>query len=882
MGALPSRETQRRGVYSHRHGRNRRNEMVLIPLTAEFFPDEHSPLFERLYRARHHRTAKYYYRAVRPASTDWDSDYYCQTIAHAYGLDLSDPDGPDKDGLFEKSFTDSIEGLYHRLIRETEYCMCESDEELRQRYMVQLQQQQQQQRKQQQQQQERRRSTRQFPSSTHEEYFGTGLSAYASGYRDALMYMQGKEQHTHRNKDGTHVTSPAAFYLRPVPCAIISRYDAQRPHAEEGVEFLGTTVKVLGMFGLFPTTIPMTVNGETIEQHMLKATMFVDKDVGDQILGNVVMLAVHMYVRQCLEARIRAPYIPMVPFILRAPISNIPILQFIREMRARLQSLLDAGTPRSGARPVRGGSSGSGGGKGGSSAVGGSGAASTTDCADIGDTFVGKSDADAFLFEEDIPSATSPRQLFAEPSEMKWLRNHASQNTNPEGTLPILMMSGVNVQPTPLKHPSMTNMSHVRLPAWVTEASNEGSLLPKTATSQQQKQSKLAFLFACRRSRFRIWVEDGRLCVWASAAYARRGCLLLAQQLTLTVDSKAFPLPRFWNYRGLLRGGMTVPEPMLQNDVFVVAHDMPSVGLYQGDILRCSTPHEMAERQQQQQQQQQLLLSQIKHSGGMNSAAATPPSSEAASTRRGFSNYGVLPAKEPPSPSEQSSQKVNYTSNHASNIFLQDPKEAPTGAFWVHVSFDRENSGLSKSEKRRRGSAPEAQQYDFLSYRQTNVEEVLLSWIKKLYIQARDVLETDEHWVRDPITRALVHVDRYAICRVEHDGMRYFIGITPRFVGQQRRLERVLVELRAMQGVDSSYAYGDGNNDAEENSEADEGSAPEQASMMHGGDASVALLAEEEEEEEETTIHASEAVPSTTQEGVAPCEECNDMNVRPK
>ncbi|EKF38164.1 hypothetical protein MOQ_001630 [Trypanosoma cruzi marinkellei] len=267
----------------------------------------------------------------------------------------------------------------------------------------------------------------------------------------------------------------------------------------------------------------------------------------------------------------------------------------------------------------------------------------------------------------------------------------------------------------------------------------------------------------------------------------------------------------------------------------------------------------------------------------MNNAAATPPLSEAASTRRGFSNQGALPANEPLSPSEQSSQKVNYTSNHASNILLQDPKEAPVGAFWVHVSFDRENSGPSNSEKRRRSSAPEAQQYDFLSYRQTNVEEVLLSWIKKISIQARDVLETDEHWVRDPSTRALVHVDRYVICRVEHDGMRYFIGITPRFVGQQRRLEKVLVELKAMQGADPSYTCGDGNNDAEENSEADESNTQEQATMMHGGVASVALQAEEveereEEEEEETTIHASEAVPSITQEGVVPCEECSDMN----
>ncbi|RNF26241.1 uncharacterized protein Tco025E_01457 [Trypanosoma conorhini] len=794
MGALPSRETQRRGLYSHRHGRNRRNEVVLIPLTAEFFPDEHCPLFERLFQARHHRTAKYYYRAVRPASADWESDYYCQTIAHAYGLDLQDPEGPNKDGAFESSFSDSIEGLYHRLVRETEYCMCESDEEVRQRYMDQLRQQQRQRKPQQQ----RMGHTRQAPGSMHEEYFGAGAGAYVAGYRDAVNYMQGKGQHTHRNSHGTHVTSPAAFYLRPVPCAIVSRYDAQRPHTEEGVEFLGSTVKVLGMFGLFPTTIPATVNGESVEQHLLKATMFVDKDVGDQILGNVVMLAVHMYVRQCMEARFRAPFIPMVPFILRTPISNIPMLQFVREMRVRLQSLLDAGTPRAGTRADGAGSHG-----GGVAGGGSCNSLSSADGGELGDAAAGKNDSDAFLFEEDIPSGTSSRQLFTEAAETKWLRSHPSQNTNVDGQLPILMMSGVSVQTTPLKHPSMTNMSHVRTPAWATDAANENPLLPQTnppkpqqQQQQQQAAARSALLLACRRNRFRIWVEDGRLCVWASAAYARRGCLILAQQLTLTVASNVLPLPRSWNYRGLLRGGMPVPAPVQQNDVFIVGQDMPSVGLYQGDVLRCSTPREIADRRQQR-----------RPSTVVSPVAAAAPQFEKSQPPPAFNNPpGALSAVGSPTSPGQSAAPPNYTSNHASNVLLQDYGEAPAGAFWVHVAYEREPAVAAHSDRRRRSSASEAQQYDAVAYRQTNVEEVLLSWIKGISIQTRDALETDEHWVRDPVHGAPVRVDRYVIRRVEHDGVRHFIGVTPRFIGHQRRLEKVLGELRAMEGEEAEEA----------------------------------------------------------------------------
>ncbi|EPY16335.1 hypothetical protein STCU_11388 [Strigomonas culicis] len=77
MGALPSRETQERGLYSHRHGRNRKTEMVLIPLTKTYFPSADCALFRSVCDSRRRRTAKYYYRALRPAAAAAESDYFC-------------------------------------------------------------------------------------------------------------------------------------------------------------------------------------------------------------------------------------------------------------------------------------------------------------------------------------------------------------------------------------------------------------------------------------------------------------------------------------------------------------------------------------------------------------------------------------------------------------------------------------------------------------------------------------------------------------------------------------------------------------------------------------------------------------------------------------
>lgn len=48
----------------------------------------------------------------------------------------------------------------------------------------------------------------------------------------------------------------------------------------------------------------------------------------------------------------------MMPVVLRNPMSNIPMLQFLREFRVRLRTLIEAGTARSGELPYHVGMSG--------------------------------------------------------------------------------------------------------------------------------------------------------------------------------------------------------------------------------------------------------------------------------------------------------------------------------------------------------------------------------------------------------------------------------------------------------------------------------------------------------------------------------------------
>ncbi|KPI87244.1 hypothetical protein ABL78_3681 [Leptomonas seymouri] len=1143
MGALPSHETHDRGLYSHRHGRNRRNEIILIPLTTAFFPSPDCPLFQHLYNSRYRRTAKYYYRALRSTQTPRESDYFCTTTAvneeeefekfyqaylskrelaggtpasaaadarggggaplHPPQLQCAPPSGanvgsstvplpqspqdclnaqgkPSKVGPMDfRSFADSREGLYQVLVRDNEPGVFDTDEELRQAYWRQIQEQQTERQRVYQSQQRRRAATAAAetgvdangvmpppppppppvmpPSPRIASSSGSGngggaphgapigsdafatralpqprqplprppaappasmlmsmdelsFDDFVSGYVAARRYMKGKPAHTHLSTaaavnargdvippaDGAtgrsaaegeyaarhykHVTSPCAYDVRPLPCVIASRYDPGKPQPVEDplyVPFGSSYVKIMGMFGFFPATVGVRratakgaegaetghaesggsgasgtgpapprrcfprkegnsngdddVDEETeVEQHLLKGTMFVDKDVGDQILGNMVMLATYMYVRQCIEARINPQAIPMLPVMLRFPLSNIPMLQFVREFRVRLRSLLEAGTAKAGQKPVHIGMSGF----------------NPEDLTEPHHPQVQRLEEEGYLFEPDIPTATSYNQLFMSAEQAKStsapLRRHAGVSTNECGKYPVVMMSGFNVQSTPLSHPALNTTGYPpamaaaamvaaassyrcspqsrsmpaspytnempgsvsggagvgRVPTFPptapppplpgqggaanTAITNNGAAPPPLPpppppppapgtmdtrpTTPAEEARKVALLHR-RKQRFRIWVEDGHMCIWASAAYARRAALIMSQQLNTTVDSNSVPEQRSWNYRGLLHAEMTVPPPRHVNDVIIVAEDIPRMGLWQGDVLRCCTEAELRAMNESKgnaplplpcsteaprdasrtsaadplHSLQSSLLSlpsasksTVEAIGSMASPASSTNAAE--SSTRATSSTDLAAAS-----SNTTTVHVNFTSNHISNPLLQEKEVAPPGAFWVRGAGGLDDSftnitetnmpphpkaekqlqqaamqrakkaaaavaAAQNSGKRRRGLPSEAaavaaaQLFADIDRREgtLNIEEVVLSWIKVMAILTRDSTEEDRAWVRDPQNNP-VRIDRYVIRRYEHDGVRFFIGVTPRFVGQQRRIEKVLGEVYALE-----------------------------------------------------------------------------------
>ncbi|CAJ1014610.1 hypothetical protein, conserved [Leishmania shawi] len=1099
MGALPSHETHARGLYSHRHGRNRRNEIILIPLTTAFFPSPDCPLFQNLYNSRYRRTAKYYFRALRSAQTPRDSDYFCLTTAineeeafekfyreylekcklgggernmaaataammssttsslllsgnattgsganvggtrgpaNATPLAQSPQDClnaqgfPPKVGSMEfRSYSDTREGLYQILIRDNEPGVFATDEALRQAYWKQLQKQQTERQRAYQQQHGMRAAAQAAaggagsgglvppspplpplssvplsPSAgmsdasppyggsntpgTLPEASATMLSMddlsfdeFVSGYMAAKRYMKGKPLHSHYSTavaanakgdsitpgmgaKGTakvpdeysairykHVTSPVAYDVRPLPCVIASRYDPGKPHPVDDplyVEFGGSYLRIMGMFGLFPSTVGMrrgagrhgaeddtgaakpqrsfprkegNCNGDDdideeyeVEQHLLKGTMFVDKDVGDQILGNMVMLATYMYVRQCIEARINPQAIPMLPVLIRFPLSNIPMLQFVREFRVRLRSLLEAGTAKAGQKPVHIGMSGF----------------NPEDLAEPHHPQLQRLEEEGYLFEPDIPSATTLHQLFMSAEQAKSpsapLRRHSGLKTLSCGKYPIIMMSGFNVQSTPLRHPALNTTGYPPalaaaamiaaahrhsaisspqsstksgstyptsgtaggmgcvptfplttppppLPghAGATLATNSTALPPPpppppahgapasaSAPTTPAEEARRISLLHRRKHRFRMWVEDGHVCVWASAAYARRAALIMAQQLNTTVDSNSVPEQRSWNYRGLLHANTTVPLPRHINDVIIVAEDIPAIGLWQGDVLRCCTQAELQVMITSNGTAPLPLPCSLEETAAKGAVTTTSTAERQATPLSAPS--GAKPATMEPiggakSLSVSSSMvegtvaaadgggHVSFTSNHVSNPFLQEKEMAMPGAFWVrgagglddsftnitetnmppHPKAEKQQlqaamqrakkaaaaaaaTASQNSGKKRRSTNPEgavsaaAQLFIDIDRREgtLNIEEVVLAWIKVVAILTRDSTEEDRAWVRDPQGNP-VRVDRYVIRRYEHDGVRFFIGVTPRFVGQQRRIEKVLGEVYALE-----------------------------------------------------------------------------------
>ncbi|KAG5471359.1 hypothetical protein LSCM1_01443 [Leishmania martiniquensis] len=1056
MGALPSHETHERGLYSHRHGRNRRNEIILIPMTTAFFPSPDCPLFQHLFNARYRRTAKYYFRALRSAQTPRESDYFCTTTAINEGeafeafyreylakreIDEGRPNvalatattvsrtasspllsgvsmgsssvadmehvaatvnaipssqspqdclntqglPPKVDPMDFRSYSDTREGLYQVLIRDNESGVFATDEALRQAYWKQLQEQQTERQRAYQQQQKGRSNvsgTAPGGGAAMPPVDDVPFDDFVAGYVAARRFLRGRRAHTHYSSAAAadvkgdpiapavgavgsakvpneysashykHVTSPAAYDVRPLPCVIASRYDPGKPQPVDDplyVQFGDSYVRIMGMFGLFPSTVGMrrvaghcdaaegtgaakpprrfprkegNSNGDDadeeseVEQHLLKGTMFVDKDVGDQILGNMVMLATYMYVRQCIEARIHPQVIPMLPVLMRFPLSNIPMLQFVREFRVRLRSLLEAGTAKAGQKPVHTGMSGF----------------NPEDLAEFHHPHLQRLEEEGYLFEPDIPCATTPLEVFMSAEQASAtsapLRRHTGMKTLSCGKYPIIMMSGFNVQSTPLRHPALNTTGYPpataaaaamttvprhsagsspqsgftpappytasgatggvarvsAFPSTVTPpplpgqlgspsvsscstlpppppplpASGAAALASATATPAEEAR-KIALLHR-RKHRFRIWVEDGHICIWASAAYARRAALIMAQQLNTTVDSNSVPEQRSWNYRGLLHANTTVPPPRRVNDVIIVAEDIPSMGLWQGDVLRCCTQEEL----------QAMIRSKgagplplpcaledtlakgavttgtidwqgpLSFTGAVKSAAAeslgdaksspassiTAVSSAAAAAGGGGGGY------------------INFTSNHVSNPLLQEKEAAAPEAFWVRgagglddsfTNFTETNmpphpkaekqqlqaamqrakkaaaaaaaaAAVQNSSKKRRSANTDvavsaaAQLFMEIDRREgtLNIEEVVLAWIKVVAILTRDSTEEDRAWVRDPHGNP-VRIDRYVIRRYEHDGVRFFIGVTPRFVGQQRRIEKVLGEVYALE-----------------------------------------------------------------------------------
>lgn len=120
MGAAPSRETLQRGLYAVRPpaggnlGGNKKQDIVLIPLTKEFFPSPDCPLFEQFHRTRCDAGVSYYFR--RPGNPG----------------DLSRI--PATENGDDESSYPSREALYRGVVERIEEMLFDTDEEMRQAY----------------------------------------------------------------------------------------------------------------------------------------------------------------------------------------------------------------------------------------------------------------------------------------------------------------------------------------------------------------------------------------------------------------------------------------------------------------------------------------------------------------------------------------------------------------------------------------------------------------------------------------------------------------------------------------------------------------------------------------------------------------------------
>lgn len=171
MGAAPSRETHRRGLFSLHppgnsntpaagggsSGSGKKQDIVLIPLTKEFFPSPDCPLFVQFHRARCDAAVNYYFR--RPgnpgdlsAIPNYASSYRLpgevaierqqrrqrkkeQLTTGAAADDEVRDGGDDDDDVEEAAVEDdsypSREALYHGVIERMEETLFDTDEEMR-------------------------------------------------------------------------------------------------------------------------------------------------------------------------------------------------------------------------------------------------------------------------------------------------------------------------------------------------------------------------------------------------------------------------------------------------------------------------------------------------------------------------------------------------------------------------------------------------------------------------------------------------------------------------------------------------------------------------------------------------------------------------------
>nr|CCC90281.1 conserved hypothetical protein [Trypanosoma congolense IL3000] len=216
MGAAPCRETLSRGLHlvpphpsgsGNSSGASRRLDIVLIPLTKEFFPSPDCPLFVQFHKARCDAGVNYYFR--QPGNPG----------------DLSKI--PATKNSDDKSSNPSREMLYRGVVERVEEMLFDTDEEMRQAHENSM------------------KGEHTGSSSVHQESSGTtGPKKRVLPIMCAVAFRYDPEKLAQIQQGQTVLgSSGRASYLQAV--------------MENGVPLCGSIVNVVGCFGL----VPMEVEG---------------------------------------------------------------------------------------------------------------------------------------------------------------------------------------------------------------------------------------------------------------------------------------------------------------------------------------------------------------------------------------------------------------------------------------------------------------------------------------------------------------------------------------------------------------------------------------------------------------------------------------------